>query len=94
MNVGISAAGCAHCGKTLLLAALLITSASAAEEERRKQNEQRGTETKMKVSQQQRLCVNRVCVAGELPLHNTERQGNLIYTINLMCLERIIMSIQ
>lgn len=41
---------------------------------------------KMKVTQQQRLRVrvNSACVAGELPLHNTEWQCNLIYTSNLM----------
>lgn len=50
--------------------------------------------TKTKVTQQQSLCVNKVRVTGELPLHNSEWQGNLIYTSNLMCLERIIMSIQ
>lgn len=49
---------------------------------------------KMKVTQQQRQCVNRVCVAREFPLHNTEWQCNLIYISNLMCLERIITSIQ
>ncbi len=72
--------------------------AAAAGEEKRKRGENRTErdthKIKMKVKQQQRQCVNRVCVAREFPLHNTEWQCNLIYASNLMCLERIITSIQ
>ena len=40
---------------------------SAAEDEKRRTEEK----LNMKVTEEQSQCDNRVCVAGELPLHNT-----------------------
>lgn len=59
MNAGISASGCVHCGKILLLAASLDTSAAAAgEPERGWVGANRGRlEIMMKVTQRQSKCV-------------------------------------
>ena len=89
MNVGIWASG--QRGKIrLLIAALLSASAAAAPGGGNRERTER--QRKMKVTQQQWLCVMRVCHAGELPLHNTEWQCNLIYTSNFMCSEREVTS--